>query len=446
MNAQPDNSSPSPCDDPLDQLLNEARWPAPTPKQLSRSAEQWHAVWHAQRRRERFASRAVVVGFAASVLVAVIFGWRWFNRRGNDLRQPVTIEQPKERPTDEKNAPPVKQTEIPRIALRPATAVPRFEEPVLSRAPSKLEELLVGVPSHARHNRKRESQPHPSETNKAASRVASSSSSVRRRATTKAPAKEDIAKKDAATPAVARLVANPKLDVMKVAAGLRSAAAVNELHLLAILANAPLSKQTLAYQMAAIRLLAEIGSPRSVPDLLRASTDSNLHVASINALGRLADSAILDQLASQEPNRELQRSLLTALLGRGDLDSYRLYLSYLQNEATAETALAAAEQVPNPPMEILFAALGSPSELERLAAARVLGRIDGPATTARLVAMLEEGTSRQEACVALLSSRGPEAVSFVRNARTNPTLAALFDAASVHLWNTFASHDSQSRT
>jgi len=93
--------------------------------------------------------------------------------------------------------------------------------------------------------------------------------------------------------------------------------------------------------------------------------------------------------------------------------------------------LAAADQVVNPPMDLLFSQLHSPSELERLAAARVLGRIDGPATTERLIALLEEGSSRQEACVALLSSRGQEAVNFVRSAQSNPALSPLLRAASL---------------
>jgi hypothetical protein len=425
MNLEPENSSSSPGSDPLDQLLNEARWPAATPNHVARSAEHWHAVWRTQRRREWLAFRAAVVGVAASLLVAVLFGWSWFNRRGNELPQPVTVKQPQEPPIREKNPPPVKQPvkqmDIPRIALRPASSSPHFAEPVLSRAPSKLEEMLVAAQGRGRRDRKYESHARPSVPETAASPIATAHPSVKRRPTAKARTE-----KDAASAAVARLVSDPKLDVTKVAAELPSALAANESRLLAILANAPVAEQT-----AAVRLLAEIGTPRSVPDLLRASTDSNLHVAAINALLRLADSATLDQLASAETSRDLQRSLLAALLERGDLESFRFYSAYLQSEATAETALAAAEQTPNPPTEILFASLRSPSELERLAAARVLGRIDGPATTERLVAMLEEGTSRQEACVALLSSRGQEAVNFVNSARTNPALAASFQAASV---------------
>ncbi len=234
------------------------------------------------------------------------------------------------------------------------------------------------------------------------------------------------AKESPEAQAVSRLVTHPKADPAEIAAALRSTKNFNESGLVTILANGSPTERK-----ASLKLLGEIGSPRVVPDLLRATADANLHVAAIRALSQIADSATIEQLAHEEPSKELQRVLLAALLGRGDVESLRLYLSNVVSEPMAETALAAAEQSSNPPMDLLFAVLRSPSELERLAAARVLGRIDGPATTERLVALLEEGTSRQEACVALLTSRGQEAVNFVNSARTNPPLAAALHAASV---------------
>ena len=226
--------------------------------------------------------------------------------------------------------------------------------------------------------------------------------------------------------AIAKLASHPNTDPAEVAAALRASKNFNESRLVAILVSG-----SPAERKASLKLLAEIGSPRVVPDLLRATADANLHVAAIRALSRIADSATIEQLAHEEPSKDLQRVLLAALLSRGDVESLRLYLSNVASEPMQESALAAAEQASNPPMDLLFATLRSPSELERLAAARVLGRIDGPATTERLIALLEEGTSRQEACVALLTSRGQEAVNFVNSARTNPALAAALQAASL---------------
>jgi HEAT repeat protein len=236
--------------------------------------------------------------------------------------------------------------------------------------------------------------------------------------------------------AVEHLVADPKADPAPVATTLRSTPLDNESRLVSILTSGGP-----AQQLAAARLLGEIGSSAAVPSLLQASGDLKLRAAAISALSRLADTPTINEIVRRQTDIELQRTLFAGLLGRGDAAALGDYLNYVQSDTTGETALSAAELVQNPPMEMLFGVLQSPSELNRLAAARVIGRIDGPATTQRLIAMVEQGTSRQEACVALLSSRGEEAVNFVTNARANPPLASLLQAASL-----FVSTNSQPRS
>ena len=81
-------------------------------------------------------------------------------------------------------------------------------------------------------------------------------------------------------------------------------------------------------------------------------------------------------------------------------------------------------------MDLLFASLSVPLESQRIAAARVIGRIDGAATTQRLIGMVDSGVNRHEACIALLSSRGPEATRYVdAAARRDPALAAILSGA-----------------
>jgi len=259
--------------------------------------------------------------------------------------------------------------------------------------------------------------------------------------TTRSPGSSGRAFLDPAQAAVGRLLADPKVDPALVAASLRAAPLENEGRLLSILTTAPVAEQ-----IAAVRLLGEIGSSAAVPTLLRAGADPNLHESAIRALSGIADTSTLNQLVREEPSTELRLALLAALLGRGDPEAVGCYLTHVESETMGKTALAAAELVPNPPMELLFSALHSTSELERLAAARVLGRIDGPATTERLIALAQEGPSRQEACVALLSSKGQEAMSFVASARINPTLASLLQAASVFVQNNSVSNNSQPRS
>ena len=100
------------------------------------------------------------------------------------------------------------------------------------------------------------------------------------------------------------------------------------------------------------------------------------------------------------------------------------YLKYVRDPATRSDALAAAEDVSHPPLNQLLAALDDPHEDVRLAAARVLGRIDGPVTTAALVRRVNDPAVRREVLAALMFSAGPEAASFLRAARGDSRLAA----------------------
>jgi hypothetical protein len=451
MNNEPENSPQPTSPDPLDDLLSEARWPAPIPTREVGLAKRWDDVWHNQRRHERTTFRFALLGIAASLLLGVALGWAWWRRGANSSQRPMADDQHKTSPASGKKAsdsiaPPAKNDSAsiaqhnhsprkmsrrPSIPDRPTESVTHAaargvwpaERPIVSRSPTKLEEMLVMANLEDRHEPpKTPDRPAPSPTRSEKSAVARVGPSNSR----KAIAARTKSKESPEVRAVAQLVTHPKADPAAVAAALRSTKTFNEARLVAILANGSPTERK-----ASLKLLGELGSPRVVPDLLRATADANLHVAAVRALSRIADSPTIEQLAHEEPSKELQRVLLAALLDRGDVESLRLYLSNVASEPMAETALAAAEQTSNPPMDLLFAVLRSPSELERMAAARVLGRIDGPATTERLVALLEDGTSRQEACVALLTSRGQEAVNFVNSARTNPALAAALQAASV---------------
>ena len=209
--------------------------------------------------------------------------------------------------------------------------------------------------------------------------------------------------------AVARLVADPKADAAVAATALLGTVGVRM--------AARLGRDQRPSRRAN-RGHAAFGrnwEPRRSPRLLQARGDLKLHAAAIAALSRLADSQTISELARQETEKDLQRTLLASLLARGDAQALGEYLNYVQSEAMGDTALSAVDLVQNPPMDMLFSTLQSTQVLECMAAARVIGRIDGAATTRRLIAMVEQGTSRQEACVAPLSSRGEEAVNFVTN-------------------------------
>ena len=105
------------------------------------------------------------------------------------------------------------------------------------------------------------------------------------------------------------------------------------------------------------------------------------------------------------------------------------YLMMVMDPQTKRDALAALDQMKRPPTDQLLAVLSSPRVDLREAAALALGRIDGPATTRKLITLIEADQSRREAFLALASSRGPEAQAFVRRAAMTEQLASYAQSA-----------------
>ena len=91
----------------------------------------------------------------------------------------------------------------------------------------------------------------------------------------------------------------------------------------------------------------------------------------------------------------------------------------------------------NPPVELLFRCLRGPTVGQRTAAALALGRLNQPAVSRQLIAMIERGTYRQEAMIALLSSSEPIARQFLADAERNQMLAATLWNAKRQLQNPF---------
>jgi HEAT repeat protein len=464
MIPNPENPRRTDDGDPLDQLLQEAQWPRPIQEAEARLTQRWRDVWSAHRRRQMLARRAAALALAVSFLAAAAIGWGWLHPANEPEAPPQTVKRAS--PTAGRNggaeAPVAGKSRLTHTAQRPTSSAP-VAEAILSRSvvrnprstddseilafsrpPNRLEEIMIGA--FDRRGGNRTTVPENAVKRPVVHDASPGRSGLREVAASKvpplSPSKSDQRKataereRAAVQAAVDHLVADPKADPAPVAATLRSAPFDNESRLVSILTGgAP------AQQLAAVRLLSEIGSSAAVPSLLQASGDPKLRTAAARAVARLADTPTINEIVRQQTDIELQRTLLAGLLARGDTAALGDYLNYVQSDTIGETALSAAELVQNPPMEMLFGVLQSPSELTRLAAARVIGRIDGPATTQRLIAMVEQGTSRQEACVALLSSRGEDAVNFVTNARANPVLAGLLQTASL-----FVSTNSQPRS
>jgi hypothetical protein len=438
-----ENDNSTPGGDSLDHVLREARWPAATQPTVTRLTQHWEKVWVARRRREVLARRAAALALAATLLGGATIGWlrlRPEEKAISEVKQPPTLSPEGSAPVLERRPVVTKsrqsidtahhETRRPSVSAqagaidlsngkRPSNGLQADLIP--SRPPNEVEELMLAAVDR---NRKRSSA-----TTKIAKReprpgsMVKSSSGGRHRPSAASDAKTAEAGIIAA--AVKSLVIDKKASVAEVAARLRKSALRHEELLLA-----RLERGTVPEQIVVLRLLAEIGGRATVGPALRAAESTALHQAAIETLSRLADPPLVSRLALTEQNAELRQALFAALLARGEPVALAHYLSFVENDRTAERALSAALSVKNPPMDLLFAALSEPLEARRIAAARVIGRIDGDATTRRLIAMVELGINRHEACIALLSSRGPEAVRYVgAAAERDPTLAAVLSGA-----------------
>lgn len=171
----------------------------------------------------------------------------------------------------------------------------------------------------------------------------------------------------------------------------------------------------------AANLLAAVASSSAIPMLLELNRDGVTQTAAVVGLARVADPILLAKLARANADADQQRTLIAGILRSGNTN---VYLDLVMDSGMSLTALGALDATPGISTDSFFAALYDPHVPVRLAAARVLGRIDGPETTARLVAMAERNQNRREALIALADSRGPEARQFLATARMSGPLVA----------------------
>jgi hypothetical protein len=95
----------------------------------------------------------------------------------------------------------------------------------------------------------------------------------------------------------------------------------------------------------------------------------------------------------------------------------------------AEPASPSPAPPPAPSVAVLLSDLDSPRSEVRYAAARELGRLNGPTTTAALVGRINAGKRPREAVAALLSSKSDDAVNVVRQLRASRQWSAIVQSA-----------------
>ena len=124
-----------------------------------------------------------------------------------------------------------------------------------------------------------------------------------------------------------------------------------------------------------------------------------------------------------------------ALLKQEPRYAVPLYLAMVENPSTSEPALAALNDVPRGIIDEMFARLDDRHVAARMAAARALGKIDGPVITSKLAEMVNRDQNRREALAALISSQGTEAERFVARAKRDSLLGPTIQSLEAELKN-----------
>jgi hypothetical protein len=171
-----------------------------------------------------------------------------------------------------------------------------------------------------------------------------------------------------------------------------------------------------------------------------AKTESPLpEVNPAAALEQLERRVGLDGLAGvaeTTPYPALRRVILRRLLEADDEAALRGYLSLVANGLTRVEALAAADEMAEPPTAALFALLRDEQKPLRTAAAMALGRINGPKVTSSLIQLVtQDRAAPSEAWIALLACRDQSAEEFIAGAAHHPRMLGRLNNARI-FWQT----------
>lgn len=389
------NSSEEQPREPLEALLREAAWPEPGPETLARLRQCWFDLSPAQARPARTRFRR---GMALAAMLACLATGGLLWHAAHSQREPQLA--------------------------APAPPAAPGPPPAIRLAHEELESNATGLgerkpPGNGRWERSDEAPEVAAVRDPNAYESLLFCAGQRRRALARQQPDDRFV-----ADAVGQLLADPSSDPRTAAAPLIPRRASAEPRL-ATMAQQARGEE----QLAAIRLLGIVGTHRSIPILLELKQHATAHEAAVRSLAALADSELLGRLAAAEQNPLLRRELLASLLTRGDVPSVAVFLCFVEDGSWDPLALAVAAERSTLPLEELLGFLRGPQPSRRMAAARVLGRIDDPRIPQRLIQMVLENVYRQESLVALLSSPRREASEFLAGARRDPLLVASVQAA-----------------
>ncbi|MEX0937733.1 MAG: hypothetical protein WDZ59_07710 [Pirellulales bacterium] len=363
-------------EDSLDNQIREALRVEAKTEQVSRLEAFWEAELHRQRQK-RTVRRSLAL--AASLLVAVsIVGWA----SRHDLGGQDVVEAPQ----------PAVQTAPP--AIRPSPETPQIDvdvpAPSIGREPTALEQLVFYSHSPRGVDRANESL---------------------------ASVVDDLIEQ------VQTGQADPQSAVDDAAV---STAEIERELLRRLVRSKDGEKLTL------MKILAAGGSMKSMPALLRVSRSAAHRDEALATIEQIVGPEGLARVVRQASNPQVRMILMQRMLADGSDESVAAFLSLVQDPARRAEAFSAAGSANSFPTETLFALLRSDDQRIRLSAALVLGHVNGPDITRKLVVLVSaEQSAPTEAWMALLACRGELAEKFLNYATGRPQLLGHVNQARV---------------
>jgi hypothetical protein len=175
------------------------------------------------------------------------------------------------------------------------------------------------------------------------------------------------------------------------------------------------------------QLIAQLSDRReasALPELLRIARNPDLRDEALAAVEQIVGVDRLAEVAVQSRDSAVRTALYERLLTANSFVAIPNYLALVASPATRAEALSAARTTGERlPLEPLLRELDSSDKTTRLAAAMVLGDVNGSTVSAALIARVST-TDRApvEAWVALLACRGPAVDQFLAEATRQPRM------------------------
>ncbi|MCA9076091.1 MAG: HEAT repeat domain-containing protein [Planctomycetaceae bacterium] len=369
----PDDEPVRMTDEALDELLRQAEWPEATPLQLGRLEREWDRL----RPRRRTWQSMRWAAFAASLLVGTVI-WQALPREADNLAINPQPHHPSVVPLPPSSPPrlvvEVRPDEQPNSERRASTSI--------GRPATNLEVALTNV-------------------------------AIRR-----AEREQERIAADPFERWVARISEDDQLAIIDFD---ESDEARQEL-LQRSLFELPRSQGQRRIAIAKLLTLLEL--PEAQPALLALWAEAYTRDAVEAHLVEVVDVPTLMEMSRARLTFSEQVRFLSRIAERPDVEAQRLLLLAAMTDQYRRAAMIVTRETHLPPADMLFEALADQNADVRFAAALLLGEIDDPRITDRLIEIARNGPRQSDPWVALIRRRDTASRQLIAEARSDPNISS----------------------